>query len=547
MGARGKRLVSTALAALTMGLGQADAAAPARDDFLAPLTHTCPAGRCGAPASSIAMSPDGASVYVAAVDRKHRGGVTAFSRNVERGTLTRVECFREDGGSGCERPGEAETSRSTNVAVSPDGLLLALVSSRPPAPALLTIYRRDPQTGALTRAGCASNWPRTTGCAAAPHLGAARRVIFGPGGRLYVLADYYGDSKPSGLTVFDTDEAGAPVQTACVTEDGSDGDCSDGTGLADASDLAFSPDGTTLFVVGGTVGVAAYRSDLATGSLTQTGCLSAGGRAGALGYQRACGAGFSEAGGIVAGAAGRMLVGTSRGVFDVALGTDGRPRVEGCYGLRRSHCDSAEHGMTHAGPISSGAGGHVYVSAFLEVGGTVLFELAPTGEDRLHVTGCTGAYLLPTMALGCSIGTGDTTDLVASDDGEFVYAVRAGSSQGRADGYALAAGVPSPRATGRGATRSVRVRCSSGRRACRGVVDLRLASFRRKNGGKVWKTGPPLGTAPFDLGAHRSARVVIRLRPAARRALSGAQHRAIATVSDATGLTGPTVAGLVLR
>jgi hypothetical protein len=548
VGGRAKHLAVAALAAFVPGAGQASASAPARSDFLAPLSHTCSADPCGAPAGSIALSPDGANVYVAAVDRKHRGGITAFSRNAEDGTLTRIECIREAGGSGCERPGSAENSRRTSIAVSPDGLLVALVSSRPPAAGLLTIYRRDPQTGALTRAACASDRPRTTGCAAAPHLGAARRVIFGPAGRLYVLATYFGDPKPSGLTAFDLDAAGTPTQTACVTENGSDGECSDGTGVSDAGDLAFSPDGTTLFVAGGTVGVAAYRSDLASGALTQTGCLSVGGRAGALGYEGACGRGFSDAGAIVPGPAGRMLVGSSRGVFDVALGADGRPRVVGCYGLRRRRCDRVDRGRTHAYLIRPGAGGHVYVSAFLEVGGAVLFEMSPAGADRLRVTGCTGGFLLPTMNLGCSVGSGDSTDLVASSDGEDVYAAVAGDlAQGRVAGYALAAGVTSPRARGRGATRTVRVRCSSGRRRCRGIVDLRLASFERKHGGKVWKAGPPLGKAPFNLGPRRSTTVVVPLRPAARRRLSGEPRSAIATVSDSTGLTDPTVAPLVLR
>src|SRR4051794_36459217 len=297
------RLAGAALTAFVVGAGQASASAPARSDFLAPLRHTCSDGPCGAPAGSIALSADGASLYAAQVDSKHRGGMTAYSRNAEDGAVTQIECVREDGGTGCARPGAAGNWRSTSIAVSPDGLLVALVSSRPPAAGLLTIYRRDPQTGALTRAGCASDRPRTTGCAAAPHIGAATRVIFGPGGRLYVLATYYGDPKPSGVTVFDVDAAGTPAQTACVTENGSDGECSDGTGVSDAGDLAFSEDGTTLFVVGRTVGVAAYRSDLASGALTQTGCLSERGGAGALGYPRACGRGFWEAGGIVPGPA----------------------------------------------------------------------------------------------------------------------------------------------------------------------------------------------------------------------------------------------------
>jgi hypothetical protein len=551
VGGLGTKLAAAALGGLLAG-APASLAAPAtptvpspRQDFLAPMLHpaVCGGEPCSGTsgASSIAVSPDGANVYVARLDPKHRGGVTTFVRDPSTGTLRREACMSEDGGAPCETPRpptDSTTIRRTGLAVSPDGLLVALVSSRPPAPARLTTYRRNPETGLLTLAACASDRPGRTGCARAPHLGAAGRVAFGGAGRLYVLAASRVD-ETSGLTAFAIDAAGAPAQVSCVTEDGSDGDCVDGTGISDALDLAMSADGSSLFVVGITVGAATYAIDPVSGALTPAGCLI-----GSDSRLRACRHGLGAVGGIAPAPDGRMLLAAASGVVDVGQGSAGEPVVLHCYGVLRRRC--AEH--AGGSELGVSAAGRVFLSTFLEAGGDAMFVMEPTASGGLRVSGCTSGDLLPTIRRGCTTGLDNgATGLVASSDGENVYDLATYSKPSGPRGYALAAGVSSGTAAGRGRTRTVTVRCSSARRRCKGVARLRLVRRRSRPRDHFYEEGALLGAREFSLDPGESARVAIRLNPSARRKLSGKRQLAIGVVSDSTGLTAPTVARLVVR
>jgi hypothetical protein len=540
VGGRGTKLAVTALGALLAGAPASLAASPPpRQDFLAPMAHpaNCGSHACPPAAGSIAISPDGSHVYVANMDRGHRGGVNVYARDPDTGALRRTTCISDAGVTPCRRPRSGVATRATWLAVSPDGLQVALVSSLLSSPALLTTYRRDPQTGALTRAGCASDRPGSTGCTRAPHIGNAQRVTFGASGRLYVLSPF-GTGDDSGVTAFATDAGGAPVQVGCVTEDGSDGDCADGTGLREAANLAVTADGGTLLVTGDTVGVSTYRIDAASGALTPAGCLI-----GSEGGPRTCRRGLASVNGIARTADGRMLVGGERGVVDVGLSSDGDPLVGPCYGLRRPRCVS----RTNAQLISVSAGGRAYASSFLEAGGTVLFVLEPTPSGGFATSGCTGGDLLPTVNLGCTTGGTEMTDLVGSPDGENVYTTARYSTPSGPQGYALAAGVSSAGAAGRGRTRTVTVRCSSARRRCEGVAKLRLVRRTKPSSGHFFAAGALLGARAFSIGPGDSARVAIRLRPSGRRKLSGKRRTAIGVVSDSSGLTVPTVARLVVR
>jgi hypothetical protein len=526
-----------ALGALLAGAPPSLAASP-RQDFLAPMAHPadCGSQACPPAAGSIASSPDGSYVYVANIDQRHRGGVNVFARDPDTGALRRTTCISDAGVTPCQRP-RASSARPTWLAVSPDGEQVALVSSLLSSAALLTTYRRDPQTGALTRTGCASDRPGSTGCTRAPHIGNAQRVTFGASGRLYVLSPF-GSNDDGGVTAFATAAGGAPVQVGCVTEDGSDGDCVDGTGLREAANLAVTADGSTLLVTGDTVGLSTYRIDAASGALTPAGCLI-----GSEGGPRTCRRGLASVNGIARTAGGRMLVGGARGVVDVGLSSDGDPLVGPCYGLRRRRCAS----RTNTQLISASAGGRVYASSFLEAGGEVLFVLEPTASGGLATSGCTSGDLLPTINLGCTTAAAETTDLVASPDGENVYTTARYSTPSGPLGYALAAGVSSASAAGRGRTRTVTVRCSSARRRCEGVAKLRLVRRRKAGSGHFFAAGASLGARAFSLRPGDSARVAIRLRPSARRLLDGKRRTALGVVTDSSGLTVPTVARLVLR
>lgn len=60
----------------------------------------------------------------------------------------------------------------------------------------------------------------------------------------------------------------------CVSENGSDGLCADGTALTGASSVTVAPDGAHVFVTAAAIGgVTAYARDAADGRLTPQSCL----------------------------------------------------------------------------------------------------------------------------------------------------------------------------------------------------------------------------------------------------------------------------------
>jgi DNA-binding beta-propeller fold protein YncE len=67
---------------------------------------------------------------------------------------------------------------------------------------------------------------------------------------------------------------------ACISDDGSGGQCADGAGLASPRGIAISPDGRNVYVGGySQSSIAIFSRDPSTGTLTETGCLSEGGKA----------------------------------------------------------------------------------------------------------------------------------------------------------------------------------------------------------------------------------------------------------------------------
>ena len=517
-------------------------------DFLAPLTH----GTAKAPARSIAISPDGTDVYVAALDAKLRGGVTTFARDPATGSLTRLSCIRSSGEPGCERPrGGVEGARDTALAVSGDGRFVALASSyrlgrRARYPAGLTIYHRDPGNGSLAFAGCASEPPAPAGCAASSHIAGATHVTFGPASdTVYVLG---GGAKATeleptdaGIAILALDTGGVPVETGCVTERGADGECVDGIGLEASGDFSLSRDGRTLDVVGTAIGVASFSVSPAGGGLTPAGCFSRRDASG-TGYRPACERGFSEASRIAPGPGEEMLVTALTGIHTVVRGSAGQPLAMGCQPLRGRRCGSRRE--PHAGAIASAADGRRgFVSSYAPEYADLLFSLTVRPGGRLRETGCIAHTLRGAVGLGCTTGLRELTGMVASPDGESVYTVTANSPLHGIDSYGLAAGVVSGRAAGRGRARVVRVRCSSTRRHCRGTVELRLLAHRRVRGRREPALGAVIGSGRYSAAPGQTRSVVVGLR----RPLDGRLRAALARVTDATGTAGPTVTRMKLR
>jgi DNA-binding beta-propeller fold protein YncE len=285
----------------------------------------CASGRAlGAP-SSIAMSPDGRSVYVAA---SGSDALSIFARNRRTGVLRQLPgargCFSERPGGGCTM-GRA-LNEPTSVAVSPDGTRVYAAGRR--FPSGVAIFARAPD-GSLSQpdgtAGCVSE-RGGLGCSAARGISAPEDVLVSPDSRHVLVAGSRSDavavlrSGPDGLSQADG-EAG------CISQGGVDG-CAAGKALKGPVDLAISPDGLSVYTASASSdGIAALIRDRATGALTQpedrTGCISQGTS------PRRCvgGRGLDEVWGVAISPDGRNVYAVSSRVN--ALGALARDRESG--------------------------------------------------------------------------------------------------------------------------------------------------------------------------------------------------------------------------
>ncbi|MGH2867268.1 MAG: hypothetical protein ACRDNK_06830, partial [Solirubrobacteraceae bacterium] len=131
----------------------------------------CATGRAVHDAHSVIVSPDGASVYVAAQGESSSSGsslgaVDAFTRNGTTGTIAQLPgtsgCITADGSNGYSvpSPGTCTVGRAlfepSGVAVSPDGLSVYVASADPSSS--LDVFARDPASSGL------SQLPGVSGC-----------------------------------------------------------------------------------------------------------------------------------------------------------------------------------------------------------------------------------------------------------------------------------------------------------------------------------------------------------------------------------------------
>jgi DNA-binding beta-propeller fold protein YncE len=229
--------------------------------------------------SSVAVSPDGRTVYVTTVD------VLVFRRDPRTGALTQIAgragCVAAtrvgEGGADCVA--DPAVDGATSLALSPDGRNAYAASGADPGSAgAVAVLQRDRSTGALTpapgRRGCIA---QTGDCVRARGLRGAAAVATSPdGANAYVVS-----SLGCAVAVFDRDAASGalaqkPGAAGSATSHGDSGACNNrraaqGSGVA-GGDVTVSPDGRTVFVTA-RAGVAMY-ARAPGGALRYAGCVS---------------------------------------------------------------------------------------------------------------------------------------------------------------------------------------------------------------------------------------------------------------------------------
>jgi sugar lactone lactonase YvrE len=197
-------------------------------------------------ADTVAVSPDGASVYVGAFNGN---AVAVFARDAGTGSITQTSCLAADGAEGCTPVGGLVGVEG--VAVSPDGTNVYAAGAL--ANTLVTFSRNT--TGALTATGCAA--ANTTGCTPARSLAGTNAIALSPNGSTL----YTTSVLSNGMAILARGDGGALTQSTsaggCIAALPAAG-CSLGRGFMGPEGLAISPDGQTVYVASVLGAIAVY-------------------------------------------------------------------------------------------------------------------------------------------------------------------------------------------------------------------------------------------------------------------------------------------------
>ncbi len=220
--------------------------------------------------SAVTVSPDGKNVYlVARID----DSVVILDRNIDTGVLTQKNgingCVSETGTAGdCVNGVALDTANDSqsSIVVSADGRNVYVTSSISDA---VAVFDRNLSTGVLTqKAGllaCVSLDGTGGACTQGVALNGAQTVTVSPDGESVYVAS---NGSNGAVAAFDRNlSTGALTQkagvAACVSSDGSGGECVDGEALIGSNDVTVGPDGRSVYAASATSdGVAVFTRDV---------------------------------------------------------------------------------------------------------------------------------------------------------------------------------------------------------------------------------------------------------------------------------------------
>ena len=228
----------------------------------------CLVGRALNEPTSVAVSPDGAHVYVAG--RRFPSGIAVFARAAD-GSLTQPEgtagCVSHRGGSGCAAA--RALASPEGVAVSPDSRFVLVAGMRSNAVSVLG-QGPDGLTQAEGAAGCIAT-AGVEGCAPGRALRGPVDLAVTRDGRSLYVASSIGDA----VAILARDRATGvltqpPGRAGCISQDGGGGRCTAGRALDEVWSVAVSPDGRNVYAVSSKVNMlGAMARNRATGALSQ--------------------------------------------------------------------------------------------------------------------------------------------------------------------------------------------------------------------------------------------------------------------------------------
>lgn len=214
----------------------------------------CTAAAALMPVKGLAISPDGATLY-AAVDHgttDTADGVLVFARNATTGALTPASCVNSGGTLGCSTA--AWLADASSAAISPDGASVYVGALGDGAgEGTVAAFARSAGTGALTAvtgSACVTTISSLGGCTQVPdyQLWDPEEVQVTPDGTQLIASSGGGISILARNATSGALTSPASGPTCLVADTGASGNpCDRAYGIYDNSAVAISPDGRSIY------------------------------------------------------------------------------------------------------------------------------------------------------------------------------------------------------------------------------------------------------------------------------------------------------------